>query len=209
VSTFSLFPDRPDGSLVDSTSWVDEKIFMSRVQFLGKSLYYEGMRSLKSYLSGDLSYFESVNIETIKNAILRLKEMGIVKSKKARSDSSDSVTTWITLDPSYLPPPLPPTPSPTVVIKKGKRPATDTTPTDSDYLQEWYLFKPSGKLWEFCERIGQYRRYFNLMFLIAGREGKNRRDTQTVATRVLRLSRLSSKWVFDGKSKNHPTPAKL
>jgi hypothetical protein len=108
-----------------------------------------------------LSYFESVNIETIKNSILRLKEMGIVKSKKTRSDIGDAVTTWLTLDPSYLPPRLPPTPSPTVLIKKGKRSAMEKgpKPTETDYLQEWYEFKPSGKLWEFCERIGQYRRW--------------------------------------------------
>jgi hypothetical protein len=45
VSTFSLFQDRPDGSLIDNTSWVDEKVFMARCQFLGKSLYYEGSYS--------------------------------------------------------------------------------------------------------------------------------------------------------------------
>ncbi|KAL3901083.1 MAG: hypothetical protein SGCHY_000870 [Lobulomycetales sp.] len=181
VSTFSLFPDRNDDHS-SALSWVDEKVFMNRCQFLGKSLYYEG----------DLSYLESVNLETIKNAVLRLKELGIVKTKKSRLDGSDTVTTWITLESAYMPPPLPSVEGRTPSGKSSK-----SSDPEKDYLQDWYNYKPSGTLWDFCEKIGQYRR-----------EGKNRRDTQTVATRVLRLSRVSSKWV-DGKWVEGKKPSKL
>eukprot|EP00842_Homolaphlyctis_polyrhiza_P000268 jgi/Hompol1/1241/HPOL_003109-RA len=58
----------------------------------------------------------------------------------------------------------------------------------ADDLDSWYRIKPSGRLWDLCESIGRYRR-----------EGKNRRDTNTVAIRVLRLARLASLW-HDGKS---------
>jgi hypothetical protein len=43
--------------------------------------------------------------------------------------------------------------------------------------------RPTGRLWGFCEQIGRFRR-----------EGKNRRDTSTVATRVLRLARHAVNW---------------
>jgi hypothetical protein len=61
-------------------------------------------------------------------------------------------------------------------------------------FQIWYKIKPTGRLWNFCENIGRYRR-----------EGKNRRDTSTVATRVLRLARHAVSW-GDKKPK---TKAKL
>nr|KAJ3408035.1 hypothetical protein HK105_003260 [Polyrhizophydium stewartii] len=55
---------------------------------------------------------------------------------------------------------------------------------DSDALLDpWYRVQPSGRLWELCEQIGRFRR-----------EGKNRRDTNTVAARVLRLARSVAHW---------------
>ncbi|KAI8924622.1 hypothetical protein BC831DRAFT_464859 [Entophlyctis helioformis] len=64
--------------------------------------------------------------------------------------------------------------------------ADDTDP-DTMRLESWYNVQPSGRLWELCEQIGRFRR-----------EGKNRRDTNTVAIRVLRLARMASLW-HDGK----------
>lgn len=54
--------------------------------------------------------------------------------------------------------------------------------TDVGY-DRWNQHRPSGRLWDFCERIGCYRR-----------EGKNRRDTSTVSNRVLRLARYAAHW---------------
>ncbi|KAK6098230.1 hypothetical protein MT418_002278 [Batrachochytrium dendrobatidis] len=59
-------------------------------------------------------------------------------------------------------------------------------------LDSWYQLKPTGKLWDLCEQIGRYRR-----------EGKNRRDTNTVAVRVLRLARIASQWT-DGSGSSGP-----
>ncbi len=50
-------------------------------------------------------------------------------------------------------------------------------------FESWTQHRPKGRLWDFCEQIGRFRR-----------EGKNRRDTSTVAIRVLRLAQLASQW---------------
>jgi hypothetical protein len=59
----------------------------------------------------------------------------------------------------------------------------------SDF-ETWNQLKPKGRLWDFCENIGRFRR-----------EGKNRRDTSTVAIRVLRLAQRASKWNSGSKKK--------
>ncbi|RKP12924.1 acyltransferase-domain-containing protein [Piptocephalis cylindrospora] len=51
--------------------WVDEKAFMDQVLILGKTLYYQG----------DLSYLESINKETLKNAYNWFKTMGMLMVK--------------------------------------------------------------------------------------------------------------------------------
>ncbi|KAI8909284.1 hypothetical protein DFJ77DRAFT_512992 [Powellomyces hirtus] len=94
VSLFSIIPDTPppahseDGTPPPppSLEWVDERVVMNRAQYLGKTLYYEG----------DLSYFESVNKETLKNAMARFKDMGVILTLKSPTQ------------PSKLPPYLPP-----------------------------------------------------------------------------------------------------
>ncbi|KAH6572280.1 hypothetical protein BASA62_003494 [Batrachochytrium salamandrivorans] len=74
-------------------------------------------------------------------------------------------------------------------------PRNKDSSSDEVLFDSWYQIKPSGKLWDLCEQIGRFRR-----------EGKNRRDTNTVAVRVLRLARLASYW-SDGNtmfvSKSH------
>lgn len=196
----------PDDRKVDSLSWIDERVFLARCQFLGKSLYYEG----------DVSYLESVNIETIKNALKRLKDMGLlmhhvgssapVANVKTVSNSNGSIS-WIRLDPGWLPQDnLPSVPEP-MLFKKYEAEVDEADATiqpkqedGKDYLDQWYEHEPKGRLWDFCERIGSYRR-----------EGKNRRDTSTVAMRVLRLARLSNRFKYDvnGKKKPVPIPVKV
>ncbi|EKD18258.1 uncharacterized protein L3040_004783 [Drepanopeziza brunnea f. sp. 'multigermtubi'] len=54
--------------------WLDVKKCQDSAQLLGKTLYHQG----------DLSYFEAVNKETLKNAWVRLEEEGIVIVAKSR-----------------------------------------------------------------------------------------------------------------------------
>ncbi|KAJ1568809.1 hypothetical protein HK405_013563 [Cladochytrium tenue] len=110
VSCFSLVPEDPN---VSELTWVDDRIFTDRAQFFGKTLYYEG----------DLSYFEAVNKETMKNAFIRLKEMGVLVYRngpaapgtgigKSKPGKSDNIT-WVALSLDWMPkrslPPAPPT----------------------------------------------------------------------------------------------------
>lgn len=70
VSLMMLTP--PPGT--PGSPWLDVKKVQDRAQLLGKTLYHQG----------DLSYFEAVNKETLKNAYTRFEEEGIVKVSKSR-----------------------------------------------------------------------------------------------------------------------------
>ena len=63
VSLLSLVPHRSDQS-----PWLDMKSVQDSAQLLGKTLYH----------SGDLSYYEAVNKEALKNAYTRFQEEGII-----------------------------------------------------------------------------------------------------------------------------------
>lgn len=238
---------------------------------------------------GDLSYFESVNKETIKNAVLMLRDLGIVLMRKSPKPPSRTAPyldiveppkrdprlpvpagvvptppppppsgpsiSWIAIAPEYVPhdqlPPPPSIPPPDVETTMESAEATSsamdmlqagTSAAAAAYLAEkaekasrsrpghttssatsqstvspsgttegntasssasttnyddenepihdaWHNIRPNSRLWDFCENIGRFRR-----------EGKNRRDTATVAIRVLRLARMAATWV-DGKGK--------
>ncbi|RKO84340.1 hypothetical protein BDK51DRAFT_46496 [Blyttiomyces helicus] len=265
VSLFSITPaatqTTEEGPL--TLHWVDERVFMNRAQYFGKTLYYEG----------DLSYFESVNKETLKNALLRLKQLGVILMHKGPAPppppAPPATASNPTIRPSLRSPPgerhgprpsapapavgpkhhatmaIPPEPRasaaaaaapdpdentgvapvPTPESVGQKEPPTKTT-TENDSAgpqqpqrrrtppptpppvttadptyQPWFNLRPHGRLWDLCEQIGRFRR-----------EGKNRRDTGTVAIRVLRLARVAGYWVetAKGKAKKEPLPeAKL
>ncbi|TAQ83911.1 hypothetical protein B7494_g7765 [Chlorociboria aeruginascens] len=123
--------------------WLDVK---KAQDSLGKTLYHQG----------DLSYFEAVNKETLKNAHVRFEEEGILLVAKSRNSR----------------------------IQARFRLAQEWTP---DRNKEDGKIVASGRLWDFIERIAQSRR-----------EGKNRRDGATVATRVLRLTDQISRELFKG-----------
>ena len=53
-------------------SLAQEGTFMDQVQRYASTMYYEG----------DLSYYESINKETLKNAFMRLQEMGVIDRRK-------------------------------------------------------------------------------------------------------------------------------
>ncbi|KAF2129366.1 glycerol-3-phosphate acyltransferase [Dothidotthia symphoricarpi CBS 119687] len=144
---------------------LDLKKVQDRAQLFGKTLYHQG----------DLSYFEAVNKETLKNAYTRFEEEGMIVVTKAKGKN---VPATIRLAEGWVP----------------ERRAADATDTDSkpkteaeaDVVAEDdatagiyadQTIVPAGPLWRFAERISLSRR-----------EGKNRRDGATVHTRVLQLA---------------------
>jgi hypothetical protein len=77
ISLMMLTP--PVGA--NKESWLDQKKVQDRAQLFGKTLYHQG----------DLSYFEAVNKETLKNAYTRFEEEGMIlvlKSKDSKVPST-------------------------------------------------------------------------------------------------------------------------
>ncbi|KAJ3110248.1 hypothetical protein HDU96_006773 [Phlyctochytrium bullatum] len=219
----------------DDVVWFDDRIFTNRAQFFGKTLYYEG----------DLSYFEAVNKETMKNAFIRLKEMGVITYRKGPAPGTAPGTggrseniTWVALNRTWYPKQPLPSMAPQLLQQKKTAPGASGSPVttmddevvkrrsvssfaihhnnhastedrvgrkiedgdekpaglqvkevdddeeplcpEEEMFQPWHQFTPDGPLWELCEQIGRFRR-----------EGKNRRDTNTVAIRVMRLAKMA------------------
>ncbi|KAI1634099.1 acyltransferase [Biscogniauxia mediterranea] len=125
--------------------WIEVTKAQDTAQLLGKTLYHQG----------DLSYFEAVNKETLKNSYQRFQEEGVIYVVKSKD--------------SKVPPRL--------------RLASEWMPLRDPNTGE---LQASGRLWDFIERIASSRR-----------EGKNRRDGATVSTRVLRLTDLLGRKLFD------------
>lgn len=101
VSLYTLLPDLTNPS---ELHWIDSRVFIDRSQIFGKTLYYEG----------DVSYIESVNKETIVNAIGWFKQLGIIYTHRGAeppvnscfepsSLSTNSNTTWIALVKEWVP----------------------------------------------------------------------------------------------------------
>lgn len=85
VSLMGLTP--PSDAAGDT--WLDLKQTQDKAQLLGKTLYHQG----------DLSYFEAVNKETLKNAFQLFEEEGIIVLSKSRDSKIPTlvrlVTEWI------------------------------------------------------------------------------------------------------------------
>ena len=58
----------------ESEAWLNFKTFQDKAQLLGKTLYHQG----------DLSYYESVNKEALKNVFSRWEEGGIIQVTRSR-----------------------------------------------------------------------------------------------------------------------------
>ena len=71
-------------------NWIEEREFVERVVLFGKTLYYQG----------DISYLESINKETLKNAYDRLREKGILLTSRPRAARQRSM---VALHPSWCP----------------------------------------------------------------------------------------------------------
>lgn len=76
VALMSLTPPSP----TQSDTWLDIRKTQGTAQLLGKTLYHQG----------DLSYFEAVNKETLKNAFQLFEEEGIILGRKSLSKSIPS-----------------------------------------------------------------------------------------------------------------------
>ncbi|KAL8880779.1 MAG: hypothetical protein Q9198_001878 [Flavoplaca austrocitrina] len=114
VSLMGLTPPSP----TQSDAWLDIRQAQETTQTLGKTLYHQG----------DLSYFEAVNKETLKNAYQLFVEEGIVLIRKSSLNNSPS-NTAIHLAPEWTP----------------------------QRDQEGSII-PEGKLWDFIEKIAKSRR---------------------------------------------------
>ncbi|KAL9089849.1 MAG: hypothetical protein Q9159_002319 [Coniocarpon cinnabarinum] len=112
----SSAPQSPTSSPPPSP-WLDSKAFQTASQHLGKTLFAQG----------DLSYFEAVNKETLKNAYVRFEEEEILQFKKPAKDGKGPPE-MIRLMPDWTP----------------RR--------DSNSV-----LMASGRLWEFAEEISKSR----------------------------------------------------
>ena len=89
LAAVSLMALTPPSSMYQNT-WVDLKLAQSKAQLLGKTLYHQG----------DLSYFESVNGENLKNAYLLFEEEGMVLVNRSKDPK---VPTTTRLAPDWTP----------------------------------------------------------------------------------------------------------
>ncbi|GAA6042860.1 hypothetical protein JCM8097_007194 [Rhodosporidiobolus ruineniae] len=149
VSLFALTPARDaQYSAASPVAWYAEKAFQASVQGLAKTLFAQG----------DVSYLEAVNQATLLNAFQRMVDVGILLTRRKPASTSPSSAT--SADSS----------------KAKKTPSVPLMALHPDWIphrREDGTIAPEGKLWEFVERLSQFRR-----------EGKNRRDNKTVSTRV-------------------------
>ncbi|KAL7272195.1 hypothetical protein RUND412_005023 [Rhizina undulata] len=160
VAVFGLAPVSGEEDV-----WVGVKEAQDMAQLLGKTLYHQG----------DLSYFEAVNKETLKNSFQRFEEEGIIEVRKTH--------------------PSPPPPSPASSSSSAAAAADKPLQPVLRIAPKWRPQRDqdgkgkilaTGRLWEFIEKIA-----------ISRREGKNRRDNASVGTRVLGLSERLGRDVFD------------
>lgn len=80
----------PSATKQSGSEWLDLKQVQDRAQLLGKTLYHQG----------DLSYFEAVNKETLKNAYTRFEEEGIISVSRSRDSK---VPAKVRLDKEWMP----------------------------------------------------------------------------------------------------------
>lgn len=98
-------------------AWIDSKALLTYAQLLGKTLFAQG----------DLSYFEAVNKETLKNALARFEEEGILVVRKPPKGSSQAQMAR---------------------LADAWQPSREH---DTGRLAR------SGKLWDSCAELGAYR----------------------------------------------------
>lgn len=108
--------------------WLPLSSFQDTAQLLGKTLYHQG----------DLSYFEAVNKETLKNAFTLFEEEGIIRIRRPGKDRKN-VPVLVRLAEDWTP---------------TRQPAATDSRADSGGGK----IVPEGKLWTFIETIAKSRR---------------------------------------------------
>ena len=118
LGAVSLFMLVPPATHPDAESWLDMKAVQDKAQLLGKTLYHQG----------DLSYFEAVNKEVLRNGFERSETAGIIKVSRVNKDGARSAPR-VRLELDWLP----------------QRSSAGA-------------LAPEGKLWDLCEHISSSRR---------------------------------------------------
>ncbi|CAG8571791.1 16329_t:CDS:10, partial [Dentiscutata heterogama] len=97
ISLFSMTPTNPSQSTTsienkttNNITWFNERDFQNKCQLFGKTLYYQG----------DISYFEAVNKETLKNAFTHFENAGVIMVKRSRNVKTQPT---IALAPKFIP----------------------------------------------------------------------------------------------------------
>ncbi|GAB7362661.1 hypothetical protein MBLNU230_g2970t1 [Neophaeotheca triangularis] len=152
ISLFMLTP--PPG--VETSTPIPTTLLQNTAQLLGKTLYHQG----------DLSYFEAVNKESLKNALQQFLDDGVILLR-APSPSSSSSAPVPKNAPAAASASASLPPKPGYVLAPEFLPPRDSVSG---------LLVPEGRLWVLAQRLGEARR-----------EGKGRRDGATVVGRVLGL----------------------
>ena len=88
LGTVSLFMLTPPGAGAPSPRWIDLAAFQARAQWFGKTLYHQG----------DLSYFEAVNKDALRNSFERSEQAGVVRIRRAPGRRPA-----IRLEPAFVP----------------------------------------------------------------------------------------------------------
>jgi hypothetical protein len=81
LGAMSLMMLTPPASHTSNDAWLQLKAAQDRAQLFGKTLYHQG----------DLSYFEAVNKETLKNAYTRFEEEGMIIVTKPKDKSPATI----------------------------------------------------------------------------------------------------------------------
>ncbi|EPE10716.1 glycerol-3-phosphate acyltransferase [Ophiostoma piceae UAMH 11346] len=118
LAAVSLMGLTPPQSVTEDT-WIEVAKAQNSAQFLGKTLYHQG----------DLSYFEAVNKETLKNAYQRFQEEGMLIFIKSKDDPK-KIPPRLQLNPEWR---IPRDPSTGALL-------------------------PEGRLWAFTDKIAASRR---------------------------------------------------
>lgn len=103
--------------------WVSMTQAQNTAQLMGRTLYHQG----------DLSYFEAINKEALKNAYARFQEEGIIQVAKGKKGTTTNAAAT----------------GPTVRVAREWLPRRD---------EETGEIRPEGKLWDFISNISMYRR---------------------------------------------------
>lgn len=90
LGAVSLLMLTPLSTSTSAEDWLELKPVQDSAQLLGKTLYHQG----------DLSYFEAVNKETLKNAYTRFEDEGIIVVTKSRGSKDPP---RVRLDATWMP----------------------------------------------------------------------------------------------------------